>query len=101
MRNKPTQNVITANDLLSGEVVYLMASGKWSPEHGSAILFDHDEAANDRLAQVEGSDSSIVGPYLAGATQTHNQGPSPVHFREIFRTKGPSNRSLGKQVRSA
>jgi hypothetical protein len=29
MKNENSQNVITANDLLSGEVVYLTASGKW------------------------------------------------------------------------
>lgn len=101
MKNETSLNVITANDLLSGEVVYLTTFGKWSPEHGDAILFDEINKANARLADVQGSDSSIVGAYLAGATLESNLAPSPVHFREIFRTKGPSNRILGKQARSA
>jgi len=98
MTTPQASKVITANDLLSGEVVYLTASGKWSPEHGNAIMFNEIDMANARLAGVQVSDNSIVGPYLAGATQDQNQDPSPLHFREIFRTKGPSNRILGKQV---
>lgn len=101
MKNETPLNVITANDLLSGEVVYLTASGKWSPEHSNAILFDETVMANARLVGVQSSDNSIVGAYLAGATQGINLAPSPVHFREIFRTKGPSNRALGKQTQSA
>lgn len=101
MKNEGLQNVITANDLLSGEVVYLTASGEWSPEHGTAILFDEIAMANAHLTDVQTSDNSIVGAYLANARLTHNLTPSPVHFRETFRTKGPSNRMLGKQAYSA
>ena len=101
MKNETSLNVITANDLLSGEVVYLTTAGKWSPVHGDAILFDGIIMANARLADVQVSDSSIVGAYLAGATLERNLVSSPVHFREIFRTKGPSNRILGKQAHSA
>jgi len=100
MKNGNSQNVITANDLLSGEVVYLTTSGKWSIEHGNAILFDEVALANARLADVQVSDHSIVGAYLAAAMLGRDFAPAPVHFREIFRTKGPSNRSLGKQIRS-
>ena len=101
MKNESSLNVITANDLLSGEVVYLTESGKWSPEHGNAILFSEIDMANARLTDVQVSDNSIVGAYLANATLAHNLTPSPVHFRETFRTKGPSNRILGKQAHSA
>ncbi len=100
MKVTNTRNVITANDLLSGEVVYLTKSGNWSPEHGNAISFDETAIANTRLNDVLKTDSSIVGPYSAAATLERDQVPSPVHFREVFRTKGPSNRVLGKQVRS-
>jgi len=37
-----------------------------------------------------------VGAYLADA-QLGACGPQPVHFREIFRTRGPSNHAHGKQ----
>ena len=100
MKNEASLNVITANDLLSGEVVYLTASGKWSPEHGNAISFEEIAIANARLAGVHEADGSIVGAYLAGAALERDLAPSPVHFREVFRTKGPSNRALGKQTYS-
>lgn len=96
MTNKATTKIITANDLLSGEVVYLSASGKWSPLHSDAVMFD-DIQADTRLAEVQKIDTSVVGPCLAGAARDGNA-PSPIHFREIFRTKGPSNRLIGKQA---
>lgn len=91
-----TIKIVTANDLLSGEVVYLSASGNWSTLHSDAVVLD-DIQADARLAEVQKFDTSVVGPYLAGAAQGDNA-PSPIHFREVFRTKGPSNRHLGKQA---
>jgi len=38
-----------------------------------------------------------VGAYLADA-RPGPQGPEPVHFREVFRSRGPSNRFHGKQA---
>ncbi len=97
MTNEATVQIITANDLLSGEVVYLSASGKWSPRHSDAVMFGGIQA-NTRLAEVQKLDTSVVGPYLAGARQDVGGAPTPIHFREIFRTKGPSNQFLGKQA---
>ena len=95
MTHEATAKIITANDLLSGEAVYLSKSGAWSPLHSDAVLLDHTQG-DTRLAEVQNHNTSVVGPYLADATQGDT--PSPVHFREVFRTKGPSNRFLGKQV---
>ena len=39
----------------------------------------------------------VVGPYLADARSGPN-GPEPTHFREEFRTRGPSNYHHGKQA---
>ena len=101
MKYETSQTIITANDLLSGEVVYLTSSGKWSPDHGDAIAFDEMHLAKAHLDDVQRLDQSIVGPYLAGAAIDGNLAPSPVHFREVFRTRGPSNRALGKQAHTA
>jgi hypothetical protein len=38
----------------------------------------------------------VVGAYLADARGALN-GPEPVHFRESFRARGPSNYAHGKQ----
>ena len=57
-----------------------------------------DEAhAQLRLLHAAGQKLIVVGAYLADAKAGAN-GPEPVHFREAFRTRGPSNYAHGKQV---
>ena len=90
--------IITANDLLSGEVVYLTRSGRWSPNHSDAILFGGKSTGDARLEEILELDLLVVGAYLADATRLGDNASSPIHFREVFRTKGPSNRLLGKQA---
>lgn len=98
MTLKTASQIITANDLLSGEVVYLTASGAWSRAHSSAALFDHADRAGKQLEEIAHTDISIVGPYLAAGKIGNNQAVAPVHFREVFRATGPSNRFIGKQA---
>jgi len=90
-----TPKVLTANALLEGDVIYLDASGDWVRAHADARLFDDEEEANAALAEAA-ADPMIVGPYLADAVPGEN-GPEPTHFREAFRTRGPSNYLHGKQ----
>lgn len=66
MEQETTRKIVTANDLLSEEVVYLSASGKWLPIHGDAVLLD-DLQADTRLAEIQKVATSVVGPYLATA----------------------------------
>ena len=47
--------------------------------------------------EAEHRQAEVVGPYLADARMGPD-GPEPVHFREAFRTRGPSNRFHGKQA---
>ena len=86
--------VVSANDLMEGDAVYLRADGTWSREHREAALAETAEEA-DRLLAL-GTQPSVVGAYLADA-RPGADGPEPVHFREVFRTRGPSNRHHGKQ----
>jgi len=90
--------MITANDLLSGEVVYLSAAGQWSCCPDDALLLQDDTDGAARLADVQRTDISIVGPYLTAATRGTDGKTIVGHFREVFRTTGPSNRFLGKQA---
>ena len=93
--------VLTANDLLSGEVVYLAPDGAWTPRLGSARLFEDEEEANRRLAQAERREDVVIGPYLADALPGGNRRtPEPVHFREAFRATGPTNYPHGKREES-
>ena len=56
--------VITANDLLTGEVVYLDPAHRWSPELSAAKVFNALDEAEGELA-VAFSEAVVVGAYLA------------------------------------
>jgi len=89
--------VLTANDLRLGDVVYWTHDGTWSRQHHEAELFTDEARANAELARAAAQSLIVVGVYLADAKQGPN-GPEPTHFREVFRTRGPSNYAHGKQV---
>lgn len=87
--------VITANNLLSGEVVYLDASHRWSAELSVAKVFSCIDEAETELGAAF-SEADVVGAYLAEVTE--GASPIPRHYREGFRLKGPSNYFHGKQT---
>ncbi|QXT38797.1 DUF2849 domain-containing protein [Gymnodinialimonas ceratoperidinii] len=91
-----TPKVVTANALLEGDVVYLTAHGDWTRDHAEADLIKDEGTAEIRLLEAQAQAHEVVGPYLADATPGA-RGPEPVHFREAFRTRGPSNYPHGKQ----
>ena len=91
--------IVTANDLLEGDVVYWTKNGTWSRLHGDAELYEDEKAANEALTQAASQVDIIVGAYLADAKYSEDGVPVPVHFREAFRTRGPSNYpNHGKQA---
>lgn len=96
MKREFTPKVLTANDLLDGDVIYRGAQG-WVRAHEDAILFTDEQTAEAALSAAGDEAHVIVGPYLADAVAGAD-GPAPVHFREAFRTRGPSNYAHGKQV---
>ena len=83
--------VVTANDLLEGDVIYLTGSGEWSRHHSDAELHEDEGSANEALARAKAQADRLVGAYLADARRGEDGKPEPVHFREAFRTRGPSN----------
>lgn len=96
MSRKFIPKVVTANDLLEGDVIYLTADDRWTRHHHEAELIEDEAHAQLRLLKAQSQASRVVGPYLADAKAGPN-GPEPVHFREAFRTRGPSNYAHGKQ----
>ena len=96
MAREFTPKVLTANDLLEGDAIYRAADGGWTRHHLNAKLFVDAEAAQVALVAAEQEAGVAVGPYLADAVCT-SDGPRPVHFREAFRARGPSNYAHGKQ----
>lgn len=98
MPHQKHPQVVTANDLFEGDVVYLTASGDWSRLHGDAAVARHPESAERLLATAQSQPDRIVGAYLADVSIDATGRPQPVHFREAFRTRGPSNYLHGKQA---
>ena len=92
-----TPKVVTANALLEGDVVYFTEDGRWTRLHGEAELIEDEAIAQLRLLDAQAQAHRVVGVYLAEA-QPGPAGPEPVHFREGFRARGPSNYAHGKQV---
>ncbi len=92
-----TPKVVTANDLLEGDVIYLTKDDRWSRELAEAELITDEAHAQLRLLDAERQASKVVGAYLADAIAGEN-GPEPTHFREDFRRTGPSNYAHGKQA---
>jgi Protein of unknown function (DUF2849) len=97
MTRRFTPKVVTANDLRLGDVVYLTADDTWSRLHSEAELIEDEAHAQMRLLHGAAQRQVVVGAYLADAKPGPN-GPEPIHFREAFRTRGPSNYAHGKQV---
>ena len=96
--SKPfTPKVVTANALLEGDVIYLTEDDRWSRDLADAEVIEDPAHGDLRLLFAAGQPHSVVGPYLADVQLTEN-GPEPTHFREEFRTKGPSNYHHGKQA---
>ncbi|MBB96302.1 MAG: sulfite reductase [Rhodobacteraceae bacterium] len=91
-----TPKVVTASDLLEGDVIYLAQDGSWTRDLAQAALLTEEDTAKARLAEAEAQPGKIVGAYLADMKASET-GPEPVHFREDFRRTGPSNYAHGKQ----
>ncbi|PTX55664.1 uncharacterized protein DUF2849 [Litoreibacter ponti] len=95
--SKPfTPKVVTANALLEGDVVYLTADDQWSRRIEEAEVIDEAAHGDLRLLHASAQADVVVGVYLAEVAIENGQ-PVPTHFRETFRTKGPSNYAHGKQ----
>lgn len=97
MTRRPfTPKVIAANDLLEGDAVWLTVDDRWTRDMAQAELIEDEAVADDRLLFALGQTDIVVGAYLVDAEATAD-GPEPIHFREAFRTRGPSNYAHGKQ----
>ncbi|CRL09303.1 DUF2849 domain-containing protein [Phaeobacter italicus] len=95
-----TPKIITANDLLEGDVIYYTADNSWTREMSQAELIEDEAEAQLRLIEAEKDALRVVGIYLTDAKAGAN-GPEPTHFREDFRRTGPSNYRHGKQEAAA
>ncbi|HAH09911.1 MAG TPA: DUF2849 domain-containing protein [Alphaproteobacteria bacterium] len=92
--------VLTANRLADGAVVYLTAVGGWSEHLAEASVLASKDAATSAEAQGQAAIEArlVVGVYLMDVLGD-GAAPRPRSMREIIRAAGPSVRlDLGKQA---
>ncbi|MGH6930984.1 MAG: DUF2849 domain-containing protein [Dongiaceae bacterium] len=87
-----TLQIVTANRLRDGIVVYLGADGAWSERLNDSRVARDDEQAKGLLAAGEQAarDHRVVAPYLIDVQETAD-GIVPARYRELLRAIGPSS----------
>ena len=90
-----TPKVVTANDLLKGDVIYQTTTG-WTRDLADAEILTDEAHADLRLIEGSQQIADVVGVYLMDVA-LDGTAPQTTHFREAFRAKGPSNYVHGKQ----
>ena len=102
-KRPPLPAILLANDLLDGDVVFASIEAEalaWSRDPAQALVAADDVAAArlEAFAAAELRGNRVVDAYLVDVA-TESGHPVPRHFRERFKTLGPSNRpDLGKQA---
>lgn len=92
--------VLTANRLVDGAVIYLSQAGGWVERLDKALVFETKADAEAALAIGTEAERRqiLVHAYLFEVHQTGDH-LRPVKQREIIRAAGPSvRRDLGKQA---
>ena len=89
--------VLTANRLSDGEVVYLAPDGAWVEHVDAAQVVNAAESDAVLATGLEAErEQKVVHAYLFDITPDRR----PVKMREIIRAAGPTvRRDLGKQAR--
>jgi hypothetical protein len=83
--------IVTANRLIDGSVVYFTLEGTWSPWIAEARAMNREQTANAVLALGFASvgRNEVIDPYLIDVVQEAAT-IKPVRYREAIRAKGPS-----------
>ncbi|MEN8723024.1 MAG: DUF2849 domain-containing protein [Alphaproteobacteria bacterium] len=91
---------LTANLLLSGDVVYWSCRGDWSLNIQDALLAatEDEVAILEARIPVEENGNDVVAPYLFPVERDEDGTIQAISQREVIRAKGPTIRTdLGKQ----
>ncbi len=90
-KQKFETRVMTANMLVGGNVVYLVASGNWDEDIAGARLIENDDELRrlNNVAQEALVKGIIVGPYTIPIA-IGSPGPNPLSKREQIRANGPT-----------
>ncbi len=89
MPKKAQQQVITANRLTDGVVVFRAADGQWTTDFAKAAVYEGtplETALAEAMAQEA---TEVVGPYAFPLSDAETR---PDHLRERIRATGPTVR---------
>ena len=92
--------IMTANRLRDGDVVFLTRSGEWALAIDKAVLAQEPQAvaALEARAKVDEMATLVTGSYLFDAERIDGK-IKASHIRERIRAQGPTVRlDLGKQA---
>lgn len=92
--------VVTANRLSDGIVVFLAPGGGWAEFLSQAAIFDDPQALQEGLgiAGAALSANEVVDVFAFDVIRAP-EGPQPVHIRDRIRSKGPTvHPDHGKQA---
>lgn len=92
--------VLTANLVVDGEVVYWREDGSWTLELKNAFVCEAADAEAKGLSSADKAvaEQKIMDPYLFAVSLDDGE-ISPSSVREKIRAKGPTVRlDLGKQA---
>ena len=83
--------IITANRLVDGAVVYYTTDSDWSQWIADAVISDDADSAEATLAvaKADAFANGIIEPYLVDVYR-EAQTIKPVRYREAIRARGPS-----------
>lgn len=83
--------IISANRLIDGLIVFLGPRGDWSGDFASAALFDSKESAAAGMAQAQAAfEANLVVELTAIDTIIENGKRRAAHLRDAIRIKGPT-----------
>ena len=88
---KQTEQMVIANRLLDGRVVFMAADGRWVDAIAEGGVADTDDAAAALLERAlrDEADCRVIDPYLieVATVDGHHR---PVVYREAIRALGPT-----------
>ncbi len=93
-------DVITANRLEDGVVVFQSGDGAWTEDFKSAAVLADAQATADALgrAKLDEANNLVVDAYAVAVAERHGHF-APKALREAIRAAGPTiRRDLGKQA---
>ncbi len=82
--------VLTANSLRSGHVVFLDRNGGWAPRLCDAAVARDEAAVQALMDLLQRAAAQAVEPYLLAVLEQADGSWQPVGMRERRRVQGPS-----------